>query len=152
GDLRRRRGHVYELSGWKELSQSDRPACRWSWWGRVIFYHSDVGSLHASVVAAAIARTRRLKCPAKGAAAPCARAGLSSSTPDDHRPRTLCPLLEDVGHWRHRPVFAPLFLKKAAQSLWLVSGVPMWMAPRVGGRDHPASDVASKIAFNRLRR
>src|SRR5882757_9202708 len=28
----------------------------------------------------------------------------------------------------------------------------MWMAPRVGGRDHPASDVASKIAFNRLRR
>ena len=30
--------------------------------------------------------------------------------------------------------------------------VRMWMAPRVGGRDHPASDVASKIAFNRLRR
>src|SRR5271165_2636967 len=25
---------------------------RWSWWGRVIFYHSDVDSLHASVVAA----------------------------------------------------------------------------------------------------
>ena len=24
----------------------------WSWWGRVIFYHSDVDSLHASVVAA----------------------------------------------------------------------------------------------------
>jgi len=25
---------------------------RWSWWGRVIFYHSDVDALHASVVAA----------------------------------------------------------------------------------------------------
>jgi uncharacterized glyoxalase superfamily protein PhnB len=24
---------------------------RWSWWGRVIFYHSDVDALHASVVA-----------------------------------------------------------------------------------------------------
>jgi catechol 2,3-dioxygenase-like lactoylglutathione lyase family enzyme len=24
----------------------------WSWWGRVIFYHSDVDGLHASVVAA----------------------------------------------------------------------------------------------------
>jgi catechol 2,3-dioxygenase-like lactoylglutathione lyase family enzyme len=25
---------------------------RWSWWGRVIFHHSDVDALHASVVAA----------------------------------------------------------------------------------------------------
>ena len=25
---------------------------RWSWWGRVIFYHSDVDALHASIVAA----------------------------------------------------------------------------------------------------
>ena len=24
----------------------------WSWWGRVIFYHSDVDALHASVIAA----------------------------------------------------------------------------------------------------
>jgi catechol 2,3-dioxygenase-like lactoylglutathione lyase family enzyme len=24
----------------------------WSWWGRVIFYHSDVDSLHAEVIAA----------------------------------------------------------------------------------------------------
>ena len=24
----------------------------WSWWGRVIFYHCDVDSLHASVIAA----------------------------------------------------------------------------------------------------
>jgi catechol 2,3-dioxygenase-like lactoylglutathione lyase family enzyme len=24
----------------------------WSWWGRVIFYHSDVAALHASVIAA----------------------------------------------------------------------------------------------------
>src|SRR5712692_1476057 len=30
-----------------------QPAERnWSWWGRVIFYHSDVDALHASVVAA----------------------------------------------------------------------------------------------------
>ena len=28
------------------------PDRRWSWWGRVIFYHSDVDALHASVVAA----------------------------------------------------------------------------------------------------
>jgi catechol 2,3-dioxygenase-like lactoylglutathione lyase family enzyme len=25
---------------------------KWSWWGRVIFYHSDVDSLHAEVIAA----------------------------------------------------------------------------------------------------
>jgi catechol 2,3-dioxygenase-like lactoylglutathione lyase family enzyme len=25
---------------------------KWSWWGRVIFYHSDVDSLYASVIAA----------------------------------------------------------------------------------------------------
>ena len=25
---------------------------KWSWWGRVIFYHSDVDALHARVVAA----------------------------------------------------------------------------------------------------
>jgi catechol 2,3-dioxygenase-like lactoylglutathione lyase family enzyme len=25
---------------------------KWSWWGRVIFYHSDVDSLHASMIAA----------------------------------------------------------------------------------------------------
>ena len=24
----------------------------WSWWGRIIFYHSDIDALHASVVAA----------------------------------------------------------------------------------------------------
>ncbi len=30
-----------------------QPAERnWSWWGRVIFYHSDVDSLYASVIAA----------------------------------------------------------------------------------------------------
>jgi catechol-2,3-dioxygenase len=45
---------VYEFSGWNQLSQSHRPTDRakWSWWGRVIFYHSDVDSLHASVIAA----------------------------------------------------------------------------------------------------
>ena len=26
--------------------------CRWSWWGRVIFYDSDVDALHARLVAA----------------------------------------------------------------------------------------------------
>jgi len=25
---------------------------KWSWWGRVIFYHSDVDSVHAEVIAA----------------------------------------------------------------------------------------------------
>ena len=25
---------------------------RWSWWGRVIFYHADVDALHAAVIAA----------------------------------------------------------------------------------------------------
>ncbi|SEE36390.1 Uncharacterized conserved protein PhnB, glyoxalase superfamily [Rhizobiales bacterium GAS191] len=30
-----------------------QPAARnWTWWGRVIFYHSDVDALHANVVAA----------------------------------------------------------------------------------------------------
>ena len=47
-------------AGRSYLNLIAQPAERtWSWWGRVIFYHSDVGSLHASVVAAAIARTRR---------------------------------------------------------------------------------------------
>jgi catechol 2,3-dioxygenase-like lactoylglutathione lyase family enzyme len=27
---------------------------RWSWWGRLIFYHSDVDALYASLVAAGI--------------------------------------------------------------------------------------------------
>ena len=27
----------------------------WSWWGRVIFYHSDVDALHATVIAAGYA-------------------------------------------------------------------------------------------------
>ena len=25
---------------------------KWSWWGRVIFYHSDIDALHASLIAA----------------------------------------------------------------------------------------------------
>jgi catechol 2,3-dioxygenase-like lactoylglutathione lyase family enzyme len=28
------------------------PARIWSWWGRVIFYHSNVDALHATVIAA----------------------------------------------------------------------------------------------------
>src|SRR5437762_13229991 len=32
------------------IRQSDE--CRWSWWGRVIFYHSDVDGLYRTVIAA----------------------------------------------------------------------------------------------------
>ena len=40
-------------AGTSYLNLIAQPAERtWSWWGRVIFYHSDVDSLHASVVAA----------------------------------------------------------------------------------------------------
>jgi catechol 2,3-dioxygenase-like lactoylglutathione lyase family enzyme len=28
------------------------PGRQWSWWGRVIFYHSDVDALHAGAIAA----------------------------------------------------------------------------------------------------
>jgi len=28
------------------------PERRWSWWGRVIFYHTDVDALHAAAIAA----------------------------------------------------------------------------------------------------
>ena len=28
------------------------PETQWSWWGRVIFYHSDVDALHAAIVKA----------------------------------------------------------------------------------------------------
>jgi catechol 2,3-dioxygenase-like lactoylglutathione lyase family enzyme len=35
------------------LNLIEQPAQRtWSWWGRVIFYHSDVDALHAKVIAA----------------------------------------------------------------------------------------------------
>ena len=40
-------------AGTSYLNLINQPAERtWSWWGRVIFYHSDVDSLHASVIAA----------------------------------------------------------------------------------------------------
>jgi catechol 2,3-dioxygenase-like lactoylglutathione lyase family enzyme len=40
-------------AGTNYLNLIAQPAERnWSWWGRVVFYHSDVDSLHASVVAA----------------------------------------------------------------------------------------------------
>jgi catechol 2,3-dioxygenase-like lactoylglutathione lyase family enzyme len=40
-------------AGTSYLNLIAQPAERtWSWWGRVIFYHSDVDSLHASVIAA----------------------------------------------------------------------------------------------------
>ena len=35
------------------LNLIEQPAERkWSWWGRVIFYHSDIDTLYASVIAA----------------------------------------------------------------------------------------------------
>src|SRR5262245_48000399 len=40
-------------AGTSYLNLIAQPAERtWSWWGRVIFYYSDVDALHASVVAA----------------------------------------------------------------------------------------------------
>jgi catechol 2,3-dioxygenase-like lactoylglutathione lyase family enzyme len=40
-------------AGTNYLNLIAQPAKRnWSWWGRVVFYHSNVDSLHASVVAA----------------------------------------------------------------------------------------------------
>src|SRR5947199_352878 len=40
-------------AGTSYLNLIAQPAERnWSWWGRVIFYHSDVDSLQASVIAA----------------------------------------------------------------------------------------------------
>ena len=40
-------------AGTSYLNLIGQPAERtWSWWGRVIFYHSDVDALHASVIAA----------------------------------------------------------------------------------------------------
>jgi hypothetical protein len=39
-------------AGRSYLNLIAQPAERkWSWWGRVIFYHSDVDALHARVVA-----------------------------------------------------------------------------------------------------
>ena len=32
---------------------------KWSWWGRVIFYHSDVDALYARAIAAVTAQTQR---------------------------------------------------------------------------------------------
>jgi uncharacterized glyoxalase superfamily protein PhnB len=40
-------------AGTSYLNLVAQPTARtWSWWGRVIFYHSDVDALYASVVAA----------------------------------------------------------------------------------------------------
>jgi catechol 2,3-dioxygenase-like lactoylglutathione lyase family enzyme len=40
-------------AGTSYLNLIAQPAERkWSWWGRVIFYHSDVDALHASMIAA----------------------------------------------------------------------------------------------------
>jgi catechol 2,3-dioxygenase-like lactoylglutathione lyase family enzyme len=40
-------------AGRSYLNLVAQPAERtWSWWGRVIFYHSDIDALHARVVAA----------------------------------------------------------------------------------------------------
>jgi catechol 2,3-dioxygenase-like lactoylglutathione lyase family enzyme len=51
-------------AGTSYLNLVTQPAERsWSWWGRVIFYHSAVDALHASVVAAATVRTRHRAMP-----------------------------------------------------------------------------------------
>jgi hypothetical protein len=51
-------------AGTSYLNLIAQPAERtWAWWGRVIFYHSDVDALHAHVVAPAIVRTRRRAMP-----------------------------------------------------------------------------------------
>src|SRR5438874_7973627 len=43
-------------AGTSYLNLIAQPAERnWSWWGRVIFYHSDVDALHANVIAAGYA-------------------------------------------------------------------------------------------------
>jgi len=40
-------------AGTSFLNLIAQPAARkWSWWGRVIFYHSDVDALYANVIAA----------------------------------------------------------------------------------------------------
>ena len=40
-------------AGTSYLNLITQPAAKtWSWWGRVIFYHSDVDALHASIIAA----------------------------------------------------------------------------------------------------
>ena len=40
-------------AGSNHLNLISQPAERiWSWWGRIIFYHSDIDALHAKVVAA----------------------------------------------------------------------------------------------------
>ena len=45
-----------------------QPAARqWSWWGRVVFYHSDVDGLYARLVAAGY----RIEPPPRDCAAPC---------------------------------------------------------------------------------
>ncbi len=33
---------------------AEMPERRWSWWGRLIFYHSDVNALYARLVAAGV--------------------------------------------------------------------------------------------------
>jgi hypothetical protein len=36
---------------------------RWSWWGRLILYHSDVDALHAKLVAAGVSPAARRAMP-----------------------------------------------------------------------------------------
>src|SRR5215218_5488497 len=63
-------------AGTSYLNLIAQPAERsWSWWGRVIFYHSDVDALHASVVAASPSSKARQK---SGPFAPPALPGLDA--------------------------------------------------------------------------
>jgi catechol 2,3-dioxygenase-like lactoylglutathione lyase family enzyme len=51
-------------AGRSHLNLVAEPAERtWSWWGRVIFYHSDLDALHARVVAAGYHPTPRRAMP-----------------------------------------------------------------------------------------
>ena len=46
-------------AGSNHLNLISQPAERiWSWWGRIIFYHSDIDALHAKVVAAGYVQKR----------------------------------------------------------------------------------------------
>jgi hypothetical protein len=43
---------------------------KWSWWGRAIFYHSDVDALYASVIAAGSVQTRHRATPSGARGSP----------------------------------------------------------------------------------
>jgi hypothetical protein len=66
-------------AGTSFLNLIAQPAVRnWSWWGRVIFYHSDVDALYQRLIAAALLLQQSLlptweECPPNGGNHPEAR-------------------------------------------------------------------------------